>query len=693
MREAGTKPTTLLTTQNGDHSTFGGRFSGRRWVIYIAQKALPFRDSYGVVLAALRPVNVGGMVLTEVMTFFTDLNTRVAALSGFFPDAITVEELGTAVKSLDAAQVVALMKLATEARQALEQVTLATSAVVHTRSSREAGHTGLAQSLGYRTPAALIQQVTGVSRSTAMQQIRVGEALLHTDSMVETLTNNAAGVDAAGTPVVPVWQAPWYDPLTIALRSGTLSSAQHDAIKQGLGEPTVASATTDMLSGLINTPNTTPPGTTTADPVTADPATIEAWSLAATRLTDYATEVSVEELAKQARAIRDLLDPDGAHLRFLARAERRLFRMWTDSDGLTHGKFIFDDESAEWVRTIIDTALRPRRGGPRFVTVEEQTAAQVLKDDPRTNEQLTHDLLIDVLRAGAVADATTVFGVRQAGIKLVQVVNREEYLARINAEAGTDTDTGIGANTGARLPVTRLQESGITLPYGMGEKHRCNTGIQPVIVDETGDPLKVGREERLFTTKQRVALAVRDGGCRWTGCDRPASYCEAHHIDHWGADEGRTDIDRGVLLCRFHHMQLHNNKWKITRDGRGPFLLHPPPKAGAGAGAGAGVSTEAVNARILATQHATVSTQPAGVIESVQESVPEKPDALFKGMSVPTAGIRHESEPPGLVGRPESVEIIEYVESVQPIELRPPLPLTYAWQLATPPAKRFRSAA
>ncbi len=223
----------------------------------------------------------------------------------------------------------------------------------------------------------------------------------------------------------------------------------------------------------------------------------------------------MEELAKQARTIRDLLDPDGAHQRFLARSERRSFRLWTDSDGLTHGKFIFDDEAAEWVRTIIDTALRPRRGGPRFVTVEEQTAAQTLKNDPRTNDQLTHDLLIDVLRAGAVADATTVFGVKQAGIKLVQVVNRDEYLARTNADADA------GANTGARLPVTRFQESGITLPTGMGEKHRCNTGTQPVIVDESGDPLQVGREARLYTSKQRVALAVRDGGCRWTGCDRP----------------------------------------------------------------------------------------------------------------------------------------------------------------------------
>lgn len=603
------------------------------------------------------------MVLTEDMNFFTDLHSRVAAISGLLPGASTAEELGAAVQSLDNAQVISLVELATQARQALEQVSLAGSAVISARSSREAGHSGLAQSLGYRTPSALIQQVTGVSRSTAMQQLRVGEALLPTDAAGETLINSS---DADGTPVaLSVPQIPWHEPLAAAVRGGTLSSAQHDAIKQGLGEPPVTTADPTLTSELDLEPV----------PPSVDPATIEAWSLAATQLTAYATEVPVEELAKQARAIRDLLDPDGAHQRFLARSERRSFRVWTDSEGLTHGKFTFDDESAEWVRTIIDTAFRPRRGGPRFVTIEEQTVAQQLQDDPRTNEQLAHDLLIDVLRAGAIADATTVFGVKQAGIKLVQVVNRDDYLA---------TRTGAGSQP----PVTRLQESGITLPSGMGEKHRCNTGTQPVIVDETGDPLQVGREQRLFTTKQRVGLAIRDGGCRWTGCDRPASYCEAHHIDHWDEDQGRTDIDRGVLLCRFHHMQLHNNGWKITRDARGPFMLHPPSDTNSTKQATkAGSRTGAVSIIEPCQAESAATREPSF----------EKPEPNVEGTSVPRFRQQGEdSLPPDeveLLRQHELAKLGDLVRSAEPIELRPPLSLTYAWQLVTPPAKRFRSAA
>jgi hypothetical protein len=96
-----------------------------------------------------------------------------------------------------------------------------------------------------------------------------------------------------------------------------------------------------------------------------------------------------------------------------------------------------------------------------------------------------------------------------------------------------------------------------------------------VTFDRDGQCIDLGREQRLYSALQRIGLAARDGGCRWPGCDRPASWSEAHHINQWARDHGKTDLADGILLCRHHHMLLHNNHWEITRTG-GSYWLHPP---------------------------------------------------------------------------------------------------------------------
>jgi Domain of unknown function (DUF222) len=306
------------------------------------------------------------------------------------------------------------------------------------------------------------------------------------------------------------------------LRSGVVTSAQFDAIRRGLGDP----------------------------PDDAG----DAWAQAAAQLLEEAGRRTVEELATAARTVRDLLDPDGAEARFLARYEKRAFRTWFDQDGMRRASIAFDDEGGALVDTIFAAALRPRRGGPRFVDPAEKASAADLAADPRTNDQLSYDLLLDLLRTGTLADPTTVFGTRQAGIRLVQQV----------------------AVDGSLAPVAVTEDGLTALPATVAERHICETGAVPVTVDACGNPLDVGRESRLYTPTQRIALAIRDGGCRWTGCDRPSSYCEAHHIDHWTRDHGHTNIDRGILLCRFHHMQLHHAGWHITRDRKHDFVLHHP---------------------------------------------------------------------------------------------------------------------
>ncbi|HEX7747067.1 MAG TPA: HNH endonuclease signature motif containing protein, partial [Micromonosporaceae bacterium] len=67
---------------------------------------------------------------------------------------------------------------------------------------------------------------------------------------------------------------------------------------------------------------------------------------------------------------------------------------------------------------------------------------------------------------------------------------------------------------------------------------------------------------RLFTGPIRRALALKDRGCAFPGCDRPPRWCAAHHITHWSTG-GTTSPANGVLLCGRHHRVIHHDGWPV----------------------------------------------------------------------------------------------------------------------------------
>ena len=105
----------------------------------------------------------------------------------------------------------------------------------------------------------------------------------------------------------------------------------------------------------------------------------------------------------------------------------------------------------------------------------------------------------------------------------------------------------------------------------------CDASLTPILVDERGDPLSVGRTARVISPALRRALVARDRTCRWPGCDRPASWCQGHHLVHW-ADGGATDKRNTALLCWFHHRKCHEEGYRLVMDAKGNIhVIAPPP--------------------------------------------------------------------------------------------------------------------
>ena len=273
-------------------------------------------------------------------------------------------------------------------------------------------------------------------------------------------------------------------------------------------------------------------------------------------LCDEAQNLDPDQLLKRAREVRDELDEAGIADREAVLRSRRSIKRIDLRDGMKRIIWDYDPLSAGVIDEIYDRATSPRRGGVRFVDSEMAERAARIADDPRTVEQLASDAFTELLRQAASIDSNVLVG---SGTPAVRVIVPAAAL-----------ESGVGHGV--------VEGSGEALGIHTVRALACSGGVQPITLDPTGRALDLGREQRLFSRHQRIALAVRDGGCMWPECHRPPSWTEAHHIDKW-SDGGTTDIDQGLLLCRYHHLSLHNEGWTIRlRAGR--YWLEPPPGSG-----------------------------------------------------------------------------------------------------------------
>ena len=402
-----------------------------------------------------------------------------------------------------------------QVRRAVDAASAVVAGEIGRRSSPELGHAGLAQRSGYRTPEKLVQHETGSTARDATTLVKAG-----------TLVLDAQTPEPSG--------AVWMRAVGAAVTAGTLSVAAATSIQAGLGEPGPGVAA-EQLSAAV------------AELLTLD--------------------LHADDLYKRAREMRDDLDEAGIVERERQIYEQRSVRRVKQPNGMSRFIIDADAESTALLNSIYDSVLSPRRGGPRFIDPDDKAWADAVVADQRTDAQYAHDAFVQLLRIGSAADESRmIVGSRQPAVRLL--VNLTALEAAARGGAGTAFSPATPPGHG------RIEALDIPVSLTTIERNTCEVGT--VTVDFfSGQPLDVGHEQRLFTARQRIALAARDGGCRWPGCDRPPSWTEAHHVRHWKRDHGPTDIVNGILLCRHHHLLLHDNGWEITNRGADYWLVPP----------------------------------------------------------------------------------------------------------------------
>ena len=514
-----------------------------------------------------------------------------ASVTVLVPDAVAA--LGASSADYDALsdeQVLAGQALIADSRRALETCAAWMAATLARRSRPELGGQGLAARQGFRSPEDLLQGISGSSKGDAAKFLAVGRLLAETDA-AEKAAREAAeaerpldetppldGVPPVEPPVPPAAVPPWHAPIARALREGWLSVEKADSLRKGLGDLDRAITPEKLASAL-------------------------------TRLLTESRTLNADQLFKRARRVRDVLDEAGIAAREKAAYDDRSVRLWRLATGQVRMVGLFAPEDGEYLISTYDAITSPRRGGVRFVDKEQAAWAKRVQDDPRTTEQLTADAFLALIKLGVKADPKRIAGGRSPAVRMVTI--RPTHTTPISPTTTEVPPTGTAptgaspgsterggpapaagakptaepgntaeADRGTEAPTLQpgvIEGTAVTVSAETLERNLCDTGLLDVTFDDHGHGIDLGREQRTFSPAQRVALAIRDDGCMWPGCDRPPAWTETHHIQHWKDDTGPTNLDDGILLCRADHLRLHNEHWRITRDDTGQYWLTPPP--------------------------------------------------------------------------------------------------------------------
>jgi hypothetical protein len=245
------------------------------------------------------------------------------------------------------------------------------------------------------------------------------------------------------------------------------------------------------------------------------------------------------ELTRLGHRVLERVDPDAAD-RVLAdrldREDREARRLRTatrfaDGHGSVHYRLRIPEADDAILWPVLDTLARP---------TPSTTPTGPADPDPRTGRQRLADAFVEAFRRVSLAGGLPSNGGDRP--RVVVTIPLAGLVTGLGAATNLDTGAQLSARTARRLA--------------------CDAQLIPAVLDGAGQILDLGRARRSFEGPARLAVILRDQACIHPGCDRPARWCDVHHVIPWWAG-GRTDQDNGVLLCGHHHKLYDDTTWGI----------------------------------------------------------------------------------------------------------------------------------
>jgi len=144
------------------------------------------------------------------------------------------------------------------------------------------------------------------------------------------------------------------------------------------------------------------------------------------------------------------------------------------------------------------------------------------------------------------------------------VASLAQMATKVGIEAGRESSAIQASQSPSTMPVLDV---GPALSIHTVRRLCCDGTIIPILEDDAGNPLRIGRKTRMVSPALRRAVDRRDGGCRFPGCTQ-THHVDAHHIVHW-VDGGPTDLDNLASLCRKHHTWIHEGSFTVRVSAEG----------------------------------------------------------------------------------------------------------------------------